>query len=370
MPFVLGKYKKTKKFTQGGSVLPADLNNIQDDIGTVAAGIHPAPVAVLPTLPHGGDDAHYTANTLTGNIWSFKYRPTSEHAYKWELIGGTPLITTVATQQAVGVENAWTNLQSTFAADGTVTISNPTFATNTTSWTATVNGSITRDTVTFDTTPASGLWVTSASGGILTETTTGTFTVGKTYRLTIRFKGPTGIDVRMEFGDLTTGDRTLSNFNLINTSFNTMTLDWTPIAPSSAVTLRLTRNSFFGSQSINIDSLVLTSTAGTVAGPDVIIPLTGEYLVSFGANANKPTNTSTLDGNIGVAIGDTNPGAEAARFIWGSTSSSFFGYDVNSQFVKNFAAGDIARVRYLVSSLTPVPSFRDRYLSVLPIRVL
>ena len=121
---------------------------------------------------------------------------------------------------------------------------NPSFATNTSSWTASSGSSITRDTGVFDTSPASGRW--DRSGGdlvawdTLTETFTGTFLAGVTYTLT--FKGDRSGPVssfEYTFGTATDFARNANPFDPIG-AFRVFQVSWTPsVTVSSGVTLRL-----------------------------------------------------------------------------------------------------------------------------------
>lgn len=123
---------------------------------------------------------------------------------------------------------------------------NPTFATNTATWTAGAS-TITRDTVTFDTSPASGRWDnTGASdalniGDTLTETFTGTFRAGAMYRLQVRTweslgSGAYNLDVK--FGTAT--DYGTAQWISSGPAWVTNEVYWTPTADATSVTLRLT----------------------------------------------------------------------------------------------------------------------------------
>ena len=123
---------------------------------------------------------------------------------------------------------------------------NPTFATNTTSWTAGTS-TITRDTVTYDSSPASGRWDnTGASdvlgaGDTLSTTFTGTFIAGITYTLTFRWRASAaGSLVLCYFGNIAAIDRgTLVGESISTGSFETATISWTPVANRTGVTLLL-----------------------------------------------------------------------------------------------------------------------------------
>lgn len=155
-----------------------------------------------------------------------------------------------------------------------VAITNPSFATNTTGWTAT-NSTITRDTSTFDSSPASGRWDnTGASNNVdfgdqLNCALTGTFKAGVSYTVTwkMRANSPTNAWLYAYLGDLSSA----SNFqftDFINGFtagvWNTYSASWVPSTNTNGATFRLDdRSSFFGGSSYYwIDSLVVTSTEG------------------------------------------------------------------------------------------------------------
>ena len=145
---------------------------------------------------------------------------------------------------------------------------NPTFATNTTSWTAGTS-TITRDTGTYDSSPASGRWDnTGASdalgvGDTLTETFTGTFLAGVTYTLTFRWRASATLTLLCYFGQLTLLDYT-SKWDEVPPvgSFGTVTMSWTPTANRTGVTLAI--YCVNGGGYIWIDSLQLFSAQPTI----------------------------------------------------------------------------------------------------------
>lgn len=176
-----------------------------------------------------------------------------------------------------------------------VAFTNPSFATNTNGWTAGTS-TITRDTTTFDTSPASGRWDnTGASnnldfGDTLLGSITGTFYAGQTYTVTCRIKASNTstlivytafgvVDASLNFS--TTGNfavNTLQGFGS-STAWQTITLDWTPTATvSSGVNFLINdRSSFFGGagyywiDSLSVSLKPLTSrTIGSTGGTDGI----------------------------------------------------------------------------------------------------
>jgi hypothetical protein len=144
---------------------------------------------------------------------------------------------------------------------------NPSFATNTSSWTA-VDSTITRDTVVFDTGPASGRWDRTGasdnlhSGDTLTETFTGTFKKGATYRLDIQARAGAGfLTFNAAFGDLASGD--VASVDLqAGTVFTALSVVWVPTADRTSVSLRLTSGR--GTTYLYVDSLLLYKILATI----------------------------------------------------------------------------------------------------------
>ena len=121
---------------------------------------------------------------------------------------------------------------------------NPSFDTNTTGWTA-AGGSaaITRDTATFDSSPASGRFDTLSYGSTLTATFSGTFVARQTYVLKLRVRYSSGIDnLRATFGSATDYATTAWKFDTSRGSaFATYSVTWTPATTTSSVNLVLTK---------------------------------------------------------------------------------------------------------------------------------
>lgn len=146
---------------------------------------------------------------------------------------------------------------------------NPTFLTNTTSWTAALGGTITRDTAVFDTSPASGRWDNPQIGATLTETFTGTFKRGQMYVLTLRSRSSISGKFQnwftVDFGNLAGGDfasaSTIFAFNV----FGDTKIAWVPTADTGGVTFRLTRPYSAAAGSFYIDSLRLEVASPTLA---------------------------------------------------------------------------------------------------------
>jgi hypothetical protein len=55
-----------------------------------------------PGSPIDGDEWVLPVDTANGVMWKFRYNALSASAYKWEFVGGSPLISEVATQEATG----------------------------------------------------------------------------------------------------------------------------------------------------------------------------------------------------------------------------------------------------------------------------
>ncbi len=55
----------------------------------------------LPASPVDGQEYDFIVNATAGVVWRFRYRAASASTYKWEFIGGPPLYSEVATNQAV-----------------------------------------------------------------------------------------------------------------------------------------------------------------------------------------------------------------------------------------------------------------------------
>jgi hypothetical protein len=51
----------------------------------------------LPTSPVNGQDYYYVADSTNGVVWHLKYRSASGSSYKWEYVGGAPLLSEVDT---------------------------------------------------------------------------------------------------------------------------------------------------------------------------------------------------------------------------------------------------------------------------------
>lgn len=152
-------------------------------------------------------------------------------------------------------------------------INNPSFATNTTGWTAQAS-TITRDTGTYDSSPASGRWDATgasdalASGSMLDTTFTGTFLKGHVYVIKFKTRGTliSGTGVRganidrVLFGDTDYTDLR-TNLN-VTTSFVEQSIAWTPLANGSSASFQIIWGG--GNYYLRIDSLALYEVKPTI----------------------------------------------------------------------------------------------------------
>jgi hypothetical protein len=53
----------------------------------------------FPSSPVDGQSYHYVADATNGVVWQFIYRAASASSYKWEFVGGAPLLATVNTPE-------------------------------------------------------------------------------------------------------------------------------------------------------------------------------------------------------------------------------------------------------------------------------
>ena len=118
---------------------------------------------------------------------------------------------------------------------------NPSFATDTSTWSVT-GGTITRDTTTFDSGPAAGRFDTTTPGAKLVETFSGTFQRGVLYVLRFRVRVNEGIGMTWRFGSLADEDygevAPSSGFGV--GAFVDLELAWVPQEDRTGVTLEFT----------------------------------------------------------------------------------------------------------------------------------
>ena len=65
-------------------------------------------VTVLPGSPVDGQEVYY--KTPPGELWHLRYSTAFGDAYKWQFLGGSPMLGWVATQEGPTTSGAWTNL--------------------------------------------------------------------------------------------------------------------------------------------------------------------------------------------------------------------------------------------------------------------
>jgi hypothetical protein len=197
---------------------------------------------------------------------------------------------------------------------------NPSFATNTTSWSTLGGSSITRDTVRFDTSPASGRWDRGAGvallyGDVLGETFTGTFLVGVPYTLTMRVYGVGAYNspfmLQAYFGRDLEADWALASLSATNSSgsWQTLSLTWTPATTyTSGVTVTLFVTRANGNVAY-VDSLSLSAATPTLVDRrgfrrthvlPVKASLTAELGVQIGDVWLAAHKTTALKGTVRV----------------------------------------------------------------------
>lgn len=120
----------------------------------------------------------------------------------------------------------------------TPSLSNPSFTTNTTGWTATTNLTLSRDTGSYDSSPASMLITPAAPYiGTVTAAFTGTFEAGLTYQLKFKAVAASARYLAVYFGEYNT-DYAYTSASL-STSWDTVTLTWVPSSDCSSATVTL-----------------------------------------------------------------------------------------------------------------------------------
>lgn len=176
---------------------------------------------------------------------------------------------------------------------------NPSFAVDTSTWAPSSGTAITRDTTTFDSTPAAGRWDRGGGslsiGDTLTETFTGTFLQGVTYVLTVRLRCSAGaIGLALKFGDGTANDLGTSSFLQVASGFSSRTLSWTPSRATASVSLQLAVATISaGTVFLHVDSLAVSAARPTLVDRR-----------GFRRTQILPVQSS-LDSALGNQIGDT-----------------------------------------------------------------
>ena len=72
----------------------------QDDRITDLANTLPTIHTTLPGSPGDGDEVYFVADAA-GSIWHLRYRATAPAPYRWEFLGGAPLVAYVAADLAI-----------------------------------------------------------------------------------------------------------------------------------------------------------------------------------------------------------------------------------------------------------------------------
>jgi hypothetical protein len=64
----------------------------------------------LPSNPIDGQEIRFLADAANGIVWHLRFRAVSPNTQKWEVIGGPPLIASVAASANLAVSNTWSDL--------------------------------------------------------------------------------------------------------------------------------------------------------------------------------------------------------------------------------------------------------------------
>lgn len=146
--------------------------------------------------------------------------------------------------------------------DASIYWPNPTFETNTASWTVTT-GVLTRTTVAgeFDTSPAAGKLMPSGGLGAVSTLTTGTARAGITYEATIRYKGSGTFAVSTTLGGPVGRSRVDTAVN--SSAFQTVQVYYTATSADAGNALQLTV-SFGSASTLYLDSVQLKTTSTTL----------------------------------------------------------------------------------------------------------
>jgi hypothetical protein len=70
--------------------VPRDVRALADKLDPIVATI--PVVTTLPASPYDGQVVAYAADAANGVLWQLRYRAAASGSYKWEFVGGTPLI--------------------------------------------------------------------------------------------------------------------------------------------------------------------------------------------------------------------------------------------------------------------------------------
>lgn len=224
---------------------------------------------------------------------------------------------------------------------------NPSFDTNTTSWSTSGGagaGTITRDTTTSDSSPASGKWSSGGRGNAdrLIETFTGKFKAGTRYILTFAAKASVSTNVTVLFGDTGAPGGPPSTALTIGTSFAGFEVSLTPTVDSSTVTLAI--GAGLSSADIWIDSLKLLVPAPTLVDRR-----------GFRRTKRLPISIPLpSDGALGRQIADTWLGSHKLTPFKGDTTI------VGDQAVRSILGGVDVPLERLLLNTQQLLRFSDR----------
>lgn len=199
---------------------------------------------------------------------------------------------------------------------------NPSFDTNTTGWSNSGGGSITRDTGTFDTSPASLKWATSGND-VLTGTMTGTFKAGVTYQVQVRVKASVASSAigEVDFGTAT--DFASTNFVAIPSgSFKTYSLTWTP--KTTTTSGQIVFQTADAPVNFWIDSLVMYQVVTTITDK---WGFRRTKILPIGAALN--TAVGTQIGDVFIATHKTQPLQGSVVATWGGVRNVLSGETVH-----------------------------------------
>ena len=103
-----------------GAVTNVNLGAIEFDTDTVTSYpsgfIGPSKVGVLPANPVDGQEIYFVADATNGVIWHLRYNAGSASPYKWEYLGGPPMLASSnVAASSLGGGSSW----STQLTDGT-----------------------------------------------------------------------------------------------------------------------------------------------------------------------------------------------------------------------------------------------------------
>lgn len=101
-------------------------------------------------------------------------------------------------------------------------------------------------------------------------------------------------------------------------------------------------------------------------GPDVTLPLAGDYLAAFGATVTVNTGPSNAQMTIQVAAAAIAPADGWLTYI--PAANQYF-TGMRDRQLLGVAAGSLVRCKYMVFSAAHVATWTRRWLNVLPLRV-